>query len=151
MQEQAGVQQIPVKMYRSTDRLMVAAPMPGLEPGDISVEVTADGYLVLHGELRGALKGLKDLLLDEWNVGDYHRVLQLSEGVNGELANVTYGNGVLVVALPVDSQTRPATLRLEEVSPTRGSRVGNAGHPADAPALGSMGQDSAMAGESPAT
>jgi len=65
MQEHIEVQQIPVKMYRSENRLMVAAPMPGLEPGDIGVEVTADGYLELHGELRGALKGMKDLLLDE--------------------------------------------------------------------------------------
>src|SRR5262245_15020967 len=100
MEEQAEVQQIPVKMYRSNDRLVVAAPMPGLEPGDITAEVTADGYLVLDGKLRGVLKGMKGLLLDEWNVGDYHRVLPLAEGVNGELANVTYGNGVLVVALP---------------------------------------------------
>ncbi len=131
MQEDIEVQQIPVKMYRSDDRLMVAAPMPGLEPGDISVEVTADGYLVLHGELRGTLKGMKDLLLDEWSIGDYHRVLQLPENVNGEMANVTYGNGVLVVALPIQSQTVAATLRLDEMTPTHGTRAGNAGHPSD--------------------
>ncbi|HEV8192884.1 MAG TPA: Hsp20/alpha crystallin family protein [Ktedonobacterales bacterium] len=141
MHEQAEMQQIPVKMYRSEDRLVVAAPMPGLESGDISVEITADGYLVLHGALRGALKGLKDLLLDEWSVGDYHRVLQLPDRVNGDLANVTYGNGVLVVALPIQAQTRPATLRLDEITPTRGSRVGGAGHPAGAPVLESMGGD----------
>ena len=138
MQEHIEVQQIPVKMYRSENRLMVAAPMPGLEPGDIGVEVTADGYLVLHGELRGALKGMKDLLMDEWSIGDYHRVLQLPDEVNGELANVTYGNGVLVVALPVVSQTSPATLRLNELTPTHGSRVGNAGQPDAAYEDGSM-------------
>lgn len=131
MQEHTEIQQIPVKMYRSENRLMVAAPMPGLEPGDITVEVTADGHLVLLGELRGALKGMKELLLDEWSIGGYRRVLRLPDEVNGELANVTYGNGVLVVALPVESQTSPATLRLDELTPTHGSRAGNAGQPAD--------------------
>ena len=55
MQEQLKVQQIPVKVYRTADRLMVAAPMPGLEPEDVLVQVTNDGHLILQGELRGML------------------------------------------------------------------------------------------------
>src|SRR2546430_17494432 len=54
MQEKAKIQQIPVKVYRSSDRLMIAAPMPGLQPEDIIVRVTDDNFLVLQGELRGA-------------------------------------------------------------------------------------------------
>ena len=129
MQEQVGRQTIPLKVYRTPERLTVAAPMPGLEPEDIRVEVTAEGRLVLHGELRGVLKGDKDLLLDEWSVGNYYRELDLPVSVDGELATVTYGNGVLVVALPVTEHTRPAQLTLEAISSTRGERVGSSGHP----------------------
>ena len=129
MQEQVGRQEIPLKVYRTPERLTVAAPMPGLEPEDISVEVTAEGRLVLYGELRGVLKGDKDLLLDEWSVGNYYRELELPVPVDGELATVTYGNGVLVVALPVAERTRPAQVRLEAISSTRGERVGSSGHP----------------------
>ena len=32
MQEQAKQQHIPVKVYRTAERLMIAAPMAGLEP-----------------------------------------------------------------------------------------------------------------------
>jgi HSP20 family protein len=155
MQEHVEIQRIPVKMYRTDERLVIAAPMPGLEPGDISVEVTADGRVLLHGNLRGALKGMKQLLLDEWSVGEYHRELRLPEGVNGELANVTYGNGVLVVALPIAQQTRPAKLTLTELSPTHGSRAGNAGHTAQsprgiAPAFERMGRGTDLPSEPPA-
>jgi HSP20 family protein len=129
MQEQIAPQRIPVKMYRSDDRLMVAAPMPGLEPEDIAVEVTSDGRLILDGALRGSLKGVKDLLIDEWSVGGYHRELPLPNEVDATLATVTYGNGVVVVALPIADQTRPAVLTLVEVAPDRGERVGSAGHP----------------------
>lgn len=129
MQEQLKQQHIPVKVYRTGERLMVAAPMAGLEPENIVVEVTADGRLVLHGDVRGMLKEVKELLLDEWSVGVYHREFALPVPVNATCANVTYGNGVLMVALPISQQTLPARLALERLAPTRGERKGNAGHP----------------------
>ena len=128
MQEQAKIQQIPVKVYRTSDRLMVAAPMPGLQPEDILVEVTGDGHLILQAVVRALLKDVKELLLDEWSVGFYFRDLDLPLPVNGEMANVTYGNGVVTVALPVSQQTVPAQLVLAQVAPDRGVRWGNAGH-----------------------
>jgi hypothetical protein len=68
-----------------------------------------------------------DLLLDEWSVGPYERTLSLPCHVDGELADVTYGNGVVVVALPKAAQTRPATLSLEAIGLARGQRVGSHG------------------------
>ena len=129
MPEQLKQQHIPVKVYRTGERLTVAAPMAGLEPENIVVEVTADGRLVLHGDVRGMLKEVKELLLDEWSVGVYHREFALPVPVNATCANVTYGNGVLIVALPISQQTLPARLALERLAPTHGGRKGNAGHP----------------------
>ena len=128
MQEQVKVQQIPVKVYRTPDRLMVAAPMPGLEPQDVLIRVTNSGHLILQGELRGMLKNVKELLMDEWSVGGYYRELALPNAVDGMHANVTYGNGVVVVVLPISNQTTAANLTLETVSPVRGQQVGNVGH-----------------------
>ena len=128
MQEQLKQQHIPVKVYRTDERLMVAAPMPGLEPENIVVEVTVDDRLILHGDLRGILKEVKELLLDEWSAGIYHRELALATPVNAECANVTYGNGVLMVVLPISDQTFPVQLTLERITPTHGEHRGNAGH-----------------------
>ncbi|HEX9130898.1 MAG TPA: Hsp20/alpha crystallin family protein [Ktedonobacteraceae bacterium] len=129
MQEQLKQQHVPVKVYRTDERMMVAAPMPGLEPENIVVEVTADNCLIIHGDVRAMLKEVKELLLDEWSAGIYHRELALATPVNAECANVTYGNGVLMVTLPISEQTLPARLMLERVTPTHGERKGNAGHP----------------------
>ena len=128
MQEHAKLQQVPVKVYRSSDRLMVAAPMPGLQPEDILVEITETGHLILQGDLRGLLKDIKELVLDEWSVGHYYRELPLPDAVNGTLANVTYGNGVLVVAMPISERTHAANLTLDTVGPAHGEHVGKAGH-----------------------
>jgi len=127
---------VPVKVYRSLDLLTVAAPMAGLGAEDITVEVTGDGRLVLDGRLcpvpkleHGPLEGTKDVLINEWIVGPYHRELALDVPVNGPSATVTYGNGVLVVALPIAETTRPARLSLEPIGATRGERAGNPNHP----------------------
>ena len=129
MHEQLKLQEIPVKVYKTDDRLMVVAPMPGLEPENIVIEVTENGHLILNGDVRGILKDVKELLLDEWSVGFYRRDLELPAHVDGGSANVTYGNGVVTVALPISDHTVPAQLTLERLAPTHGERKGNAGHP----------------------
>lgn len=124
-----SMRNMPVKIYRTASRIMAAVPMPGLEPDDIDIEVTATPSLIIRGRQRGELKGIKIEILNEWDVGKYERVIALPSAVDGTLANVTYGNGVLVVALPVADQTRPVQLTLSPLSATRGLRAGNMGVP----------------------
>ena len=126
----AGQPAIPVTVYRSEDRLTVAAPMPGLEPEDITVEVMADDTLSLSGRQRAQLKGVKEVLQEEWTIGPYRRELRLPNPVDGELTNVTYRNGVLVVAMPIARQTRPNRIQMAKVGVAYGERRASAGHPA---------------------
>jgi HSP20 family protein len=122
-------QEVPVRVYESDGRIMVAAPMPGLEPGDISVSVAGD-EVTIDGALRGPHQDERDLSIAEWAIGPYHRELTLRQSVDGARANATYGNGVLVLALPkADRGTRGHTARftLDVVSPTHGTHVGHAG------------------------
>ena len=122
MQERVETQTVPVKVYTTGDILTVAAPMPGLDASSVTVEVTADGRLVLRGALRGVLKDSKAVLIDEWTVGPYFREIALPVPVDGPKATVTYGNGVLVAALPLAAEVRPACLTLEPAGFARGER-----------------------------
>lgn len=131
MQEQTPQPYLPVKVYRLHGHLTIAAPMPGLEPEDIFVEITENGHLILHADTRATLKEVKEVFMDEWSVGGYHRELALPENVDGEHANVTYGNGVLVVALKQSQQTIPARITLLKTSTAHGEYVGNFGGQAD--------------------
>lgn len=120
-----------VRMYRRRDRLTVAAALPGAEPEDILVEVTAQGTLTVTGRRRGASLEGDEVVLDEWGPDAYHRELQLPVTVDGELANVTYKNGVLVVVLPIVERSRAARLRMETVAPAYGERVASHGTPVE--------------------
>ena len=62
MQEQVQQQHSPVKVYRTAVRLMIAAPMAGLEPENMLVEVTHEGRLMLYGDQRAMLKEVKATL-----------------------------------------------------------------------------------------
>lgn len=129
MADQLAWQKVPINVYRTASRLTIAAPMPGIEPEDISVGVTSEAKLVIQSQWRGELKGLKDELVQEWRPGGYYREFGLPDAVDGALANVTYGNGVLVVVLPLAQQTRPARLKLGAMGTTRGELAQSAGHP----------------------
>jgi HSP20 family molecular chaperone IbpA len=120
---------VPVKVYESADRLTVAAPMPGMAPEDIAIEITPGNQLILHGDGRGVLKNENFVRYDEWNPGPYCRELTLPSPVDGSMANVTLRNGILVVVLPLAETTQPAHLGLHVVGPDYGERAGNAGHP----------------------
>jgi HSP20 family protein len=131
MQEQVKPQRIPMNMYSTNGRLMIITPMPGLEPENITIEVTGDGQLILQGVLRGTLKEHdgKERFLDEWHIGAYVREVALPVPVNAACANASYGNGVLALTFPLSEHTTPACLTLERVAPSHGQRKGNAGHP----------------------
>ncbi|MGH7324217.1 MAG: Hsp20/alpha crystallin family protein [Candidatus Rokuibacteriota bacterium] len=122
-------QPVPLRVYRTDDLLVLAAPMPGLEPADIRVSITGD-RVTIHGEERGPHQRERDLVLAEWAIGPYHREVTLPQAVNGALTNVTYGNGVLVLSMPKAEGGRPATnaeIRLEVIAATRGARVAHTG------------------------
>ncbi|MEO7019506.1 MAG: Hsp20/alpha crystallin family protein [Ktedonobacteraceae bacterium] len=120
MLERAKVQQIPLKVYRAIDRLTIAAPMAGIEPSDILVEVTGDGRLRLDGKVRAVLKDVKELLVDEWSSGAYYRDYLLPDSVDGSQATATYGNGVLVVTFPITTSTVAARLTLSSTGLAHG-------------------------------
>ncbi len=123
-------QKTPIRIYQTDHHVVLATPMPGLEPNDISVKI-ADNRVVIRGEQRGPDIEWRDLLMSEWNVGPYHREVDLPMAVSGKLSNATYGNGVLILSMPkVDAAETldSAEFALEVIQAPRGERVGHTGH-----------------------
>jgi HSP20 family protein len=120
-------QPLPVRVYRSHHRIMVVAPMPGLEPPDISITVTGE-RVTIHGRERGPHQHDRDLILAQWAIGPYEGEVTLPEPVEGPLTNATYGNGVLVLAMPKVAPGQrgvAAEITLATLEATRGERVGH--------------------------
>lgn len=122
-------QAVPLQIHQTDKLIVLAAPMPGLEPQDISV-VVAGNKVTLRGSYRGSRLERGDLIISEWTIGPYYREVILHEAVNGPLTNATYGNGVLVLAMPKLDQANQGSyteFQLDVVEATRGQRVGHTG------------------------
>src|SRR5689334_13490610 len=93
-------QTVPVQLHRADQLLVLAAPMPNLEPSDIRVVVDGD-RVIIDGAYRGSRQDQPDILVSEWTMGPYYRDIVLPQLVNGGLTNATYGNGVLGLTMPI--------------------------------------------------
>ena len=122
-------QSIPVRVYDRGQLIVLAAPLPGLEPEDISVTI-ANNKILISGEERGPRQHGTDLIMDEWTIGPYHREISLNRGLNGKLTNATYGNGVLVLSIPKsmdDEAQSDVSFKLHPIAATRGEWIGYIG------------------------
>jgi HSP20 family protein len=116
-----------VNIFKATDdSYMILAPMPGLEPENISISVEGR-RVTLHGERRGIGQDRRDHLQIEWTYGPYHREIELPADVDAEAANATFDNGVLTLHLPRAAHTRPKRIQLAQTGTSRGMHAGNAG------------------------
>jgi Molecular chaperone (small heat shock protein) len=118
---------IPINLFENDRELMVIAPMPGVEPEDISVEITDDGQMTLHAVQRGPGQEHVDYLLREWSYGPYERTVTLPCSVDARRANLSFGNGVLSLSLPKTLDGVPATLGVAPVSQGHGVTRGHLG------------------------
>lgn len=118
---------VPINLFDNDRELMVVAPMPGVAPEDISIDVTDDGQLTVRAAQHGEGQERINHILREWSYGPYERTIKLPCEVDARRANVTYGNGVLTVALPKARATSGGRVLVERTGHARGMMAGHAG------------------------
>jgi HSP20 family molecular chaperone IbpA len=86
-------QEVPVNMFEASDALVIVAPLPAVQPEDVSIDLWP-GRLRITASLRSAAP--KDYLVHEWDYGGYERELDLPEGWGGSV-EASLANGQLAV------------------------------------------------------
>ena len=121
-------QSVPVNVFETENELMVVAAMPGIEAGNIDIQVD-DGYLTIRADKRGPGQERHRYLRREWSYGPYERTIELPINVDVERANASYGNGIVTIALPKAEgrHARRIEINLEPVGTARGEHIGHRG------------------------
>jgi len=97
---------MPVDLFREGDRYVLAADLPGIDPG--SVDVDLDGQvLTIRAERTAASHEHAKWLARERPYGSYVRQFSLGEGIDTEGISAHYDNGVLSVVIPVSERAKP--------------------------------------------
>ena len=118
---------VPVNLFENNRELMVIAPMPGVAPEDISLDVTDDGHLTLRAAQHGEGQERIAYLLREWSYGPYERTIELPMAVDAMRANESYGNGVVTITFPKAGATSPARILVNRTGQARGVTLGHRG------------------------
>lgn len=118
---------VPVNLFENDRELMVVAPMPGVAPEDIAIDVTDDGRVTLRAAQHGEGQERIRYLMREWSYGPYERTIELPRSVDATRANVTFGNGVVSITFPKTDTTAAGRLLVRRTGHTRGVAIGHAG------------------------
>jgi HSP20 family protein len=92
----------PIEIWSGAEGLLLAARLPGVEPGDIELTVVGD-TLTLKGNRRDP----------ERSAGEFTRTIQLPFAVEGDQVRAQFQHGVLEVKLPRAASERPRKIHVE--------------------------------------
>ena len=110
-----------VDCYRSEDppAVTVVVELPGIEPGDVSVEVSERTVLIGGVRRRPTLKSRVSYRQMEIEYGPFQRRVTLAEDVDPAGGEATYERGLLTVVLPLAQKPRAGivTIRLAKGPP----------------------------------
>ena len=108
----AAVAEVVLNVEETDEALIVLADLPGLKPGDCTVEATEE-RLVIQGELKSsAAQRDRDCSITERHYGAFARTLHLPCNVDPEKAHATYENGVLQITLPKTTRATPTWVQI---------------------------------------
>ncbi|HEV7759212.1 MAG TPA: Hsp20 family protein [Acidimicrobiales bacterium] len=86
-------QTVPVNVYETDGAMVVVAPLPAVQPGDVNIDLWP-GKLRITAHVRSAPP--RDYLVHEWDYGGYERELEVPTGF-GAGVEASLANGQLAV------------------------------------------------------
>jgi HSP20 family molecular chaperone IbpA len=101
-----------VDIFENDKELTLYAEVPGARPEDVDLHYE-NGELTLHGKVQPRLAGRRDLLLQEYDEGDFYRAFSIHESIDSGRISAECKNGVLVVHLPKVEAVRPRQIQVK--------------------------------------
>jgi len=102
---------MPIDLFRDGDHYVLAADLPGIDPGSVDIDVDGQLLTIRAERTLGKGDGVK-WLARERQGGSFLRQLSLGQGVDTERIAATYENGVLSVTIPVSERAKPRKIEV---------------------------------------
>jgi HSP20 family protein len=118
---------IPINVYREHERIMVSAPVPGMEPSNIHIVVEGRKIAIDSAQRGPRQDKTGQYIQEQWTAGPYHGEVTLPDWVDVGKANATYDNGVLVIIFPASHASTSGIVTMEKIGTSKGQIVGHVG------------------------
>jgi len=100
-----------VDIYVSDDEALFVVELPGVNKGDVTIEVDETESLVIRGKT--SQKEPDNAVLRQYRVGDYYRAFQLSDEYDKEKISAKLENGLLEVTIPKKEEAKPKRIEIK--------------------------------------
>ena len=112
LMDSRGPRVMPMDLYREGDHYVLAADMPGIDPGSVDIDV--DGQLLtIRAERTMANHENVKWITRERLAGSFLRQLNLGQGIDIDKISAQYSNGVLSVTIPVSASAMPRKIQVK--------------------------------------
>ena len=101
-----------VDIYETADEVVLLADMPGVQPGDLDVDLNDDELTIVGRVGSGEDEGIE--LLSEYRVGNYYRNFRISDVVDRARISAALSDGVLTVVLPKAAKAVPRKIPISK-------------------------------------
>lgn len=100
-----------VDVIERGDAFVVIADLPGAKPDSISIEFEK-GTLTLTATVP-ARPGTRPLV-QEYAIGDFHRVFRIADSVDADAIDADYNHGVLTITLPKAAEAKARKIEVKK-------------------------------------
>jgi HSP20 family protein len=111
------VAQLAVDIRETNDKIIIVAPLAGVDPNDVRIEITED-VVIIEGERENPFQSndIDEYLVNECYFGPFSRSIVLPEMVNSKKAQATFRKNVLILEIPKLDNVRTRIVKVREVS-----------------------------------
>jgi HSP20 family protein len=111
--QMGGMDTPSIDMYQTDNEVVVRAALPGLNPDDIDISVSAD-VLTLKGDFKQN-EEIKDARyhIREHRYGMFERSIMLPASVQPDKAKADFDKGMLTITLPKTETVKPKTVNIK--------------------------------------
>jgi HSP20 family protein len=108
-----GAEALAIDMYETADSVVLKTGVPGIDPKDIDITITAD-VLTIKGETKVEEKVEKEnYIRQERRYGSFQRSVRLPGSLVPDKAEAAFENGVLTLTIPKSEEAKPKTIKVQ--------------------------------------
>jgi len=100
-----------VDIYVSDDAALFIVELPGVNRGDVTIEVDETQSLIIRG--RNGHREPENPVLRQYQTGDYYRAFQLSDDFDKEKISAKLENGLLEITIPKKEEAKPKRIEIK--------------------------------------
>ena len=104
----------PVDIHLTDKSVLVRLDIPGIDPKEVEISIE-DNRLLVRGKRLPCEEAAKDeqCWYNETKRGDFHRVIDLPEYVDGTKATASGENGVLTIKMPKKKEAKAKVIKVQ--------------------------------------